>query len=302
MDPGVGCANREDDHGTQNGSRRLSDRSAGVGMGAAGPGPMRGIKKCRAESWRARRRGARDRANQARAPPRLPRRDDRLQLHGDIWTAREDGTGVVRLTDNARAMCSRGSRPTGRWIAFSSNRFGNYDVFVVPATGGTPRPAHISLRRRRRHRLDARFGDALIFRRRAATARSRTSPRCTRVPVAGGQEQLLPMDRGASGDYSPDGKQLVFNRHPGSWSRKHYRGASAATSGSPTSARRRYRQLLRRRALQPVLADVGRRQSDLLRRGSAAERQVRAAGSLDVLKSANNIYRIPRAAAGSPCR
>ena len=29
--------------------------------------------------------------------------------------------------------------PDGNWIAFSSNREGNYDVYVIPATGGKPR-------------------------------------------------------------------------------------------------------------------------------------------------------------------
>ena len=57
---------------------------------------------------------------------------------GDIWTASEDGTGVQRITDNsAREIYPRFS-PHGRWIAFSSNRYGNYDVFVVSSAGGAP--------------------------------------------------------------------------------------------------------------------------------------------------------------------
>jgi len=55
---------------------------------------------------------------------------------GDIWTASEDGSGVLRITDHkAREVYPRFS-PDGKWIAFSSNREGNYDVFVIPATGG----------------------------------------------------------------------------------------------------------------------------------------------------------------------
>ena len=58
---------------------------------------------------------------------------------GDIWTANEDGTALQRITDNgAREVYPRFS-PDGRWIAFSSNRYGNYDVFVVPVSGGTPK-------------------------------------------------------------------------------------------------------------------------------------------------------------------
>ena len=58
---------------------------------------------------------------------------------GDIWIARDNGADIQRLTDNkARDVYPRFS-PDGNWIAFSSNRDGNYDVFVIPVTGGKPR-------------------------------------------------------------------------------------------------------------------------------------------------------------------
>src|SRR5579863_8048079 len=58
---------------------------------------------------------------------------------GDIWVANENGSGVERLTDNqARDQFPRFS-PDGQWIAFSSNRDGNYDVFVIPTAGGKPK-------------------------------------------------------------------------------------------------------------------------------------------------------------------
>src|ERR1051326_1307547 len=58
---------------------------------------------------------------------------------GDIWTANENGSGAERLTDHkARDIYPRFS-PDGSRIAFSSNRAGNYDVFVMPAAGGKPR-------------------------------------------------------------------------------------------------------------------------------------------------------------------
>src|SRR5450755_4861386 len=58
---------------------------------------------------------------------------------GDIWIAGENGADVQRLTVNkARDQYPRFS-PDGQWVAFSSNREGNYDVFVVAVTGGEPR-------------------------------------------------------------------------------------------------------------------------------------------------------------------
>ncbi len=56
---------------------------------------------------------------------------------GDIWTADETGQNVKRLTvHKARDVYPRFS-PDGKWIAFSSERNGNMDVFVIPAEGGS---------------------------------------------------------------------------------------------------------------------------------------------------------------------
>ena len=58
---------------------------------------------------------------------------------GDIWTANEDGGDPHRLTDNRGHEVYPRFSPDGRWIAFSSNRYGNNDVFVIAAAGGAPR-------------------------------------------------------------------------------------------------------------------------------------------------------------------
>ena len=47
------------------------------------------------------------------------------------------------------------------------------------------------------------------------------------VPVEGGIEQPISTDWGSSASYSPDGTKMAFTRHPGVWSRKHYRGSYA---------------------------------------------------------------------------
>ena len=57
----------------------------------------------------------------------------------DIWTADENGQNVRRITvHKARDVYPRFS-PDGRWIAFSSDRNGNLDVYVIPAEGGAAR-------------------------------------------------------------------------------------------------------------------------------------------------------------------
>src|SRR5438105_5085006 len=151
------------------------------------------------------------------APIRLARHPDyhagkvAFSYLGDIWVAAEDGTNVQRITDNlAREDFPRFS-PDGRWIAFASNRYGNYDVFIVPYAGGTP------------HRLTYHTGDdqvvgwtrdsrSVLFR---ASHGDGVFPGVTtlyQVSTEGGSEKPLPVDWGFWGSYSPDGARFVFNR------------------------------------------------------------------------------------------
>src|SRR5689334_19229073 len=58
---------------------------------------------------------------------------------GDIWTADENGQNIKRITvHKARDVYPRFS-PDGKWIAFSSDRNGNLDVYVIPTAGGAVR-------------------------------------------------------------------------------------------------------------------------------------------------------------------
>src|SRR5438105_12759348 len=57
---------------------------------------------------------------------------------GDIWIVETIG-GVARpVTMHEAHDILPAFSPDGRWLAFSSNRHGNYDVFVVPVEGGKP--------------------------------------------------------------------------------------------------------------------------------------------------------------------
>src|SRR5688500_7934994 len=55
---------------------------------------------------------------------------------GDIWTADENGQHIQRLTVNRARDVDGRFPPDGKWIAFSSERAGNLDVFLIPAGGG----------------------------------------------------------------------------------------------------------------------------------------------------------------------
>jgi len=146
---------------------------------------------------------------------------------GDIWTANEDGTGVLRVTDHkAREVYPRFS-PDGKWIAFSSNREGNYDVYVIAATGGKAKQLTF-------HSADDNVvgwtpdGKNVIFTSSRNVGVFPNVATLFEVAVDGGMEKPIDTDWGSSGSYSPDGTKLAFTRHPSVWSRKHYRGTWAA--------------------------------------------------------------------------
>jgi tricorn protease len=217
---------------------------------------------------------------------------------GDIWTANEDGTNVQRITDNgAREVFPRFS-PDGRWIAFSSNRYGNYDVFVVPATGGTP------VRLTYHTGTDdvvgwTRDSQHVIFRSARGDGAFPNVAVLYQIPATGGMEKPLPLDWGYWGSFSPDGKSLAFNRHPAVWSRQHYRGSYAADLWTVDLAHNTYTKLLGDERYNRYWPMWGADDSIYFVADPLSNDKNVKPGSLEVRKSANNIYKIP-AKGGQP--
>jgi tricorn protease len=211
---------------------------------------------------------------------------------GDIWTANEDGTGVVRVTDHkAREIYPRFS-PDGRWIAFSSNREGNYDVFVIPAAGGKAKQLTF-------HSADDNVvgwtpdGKNVIFTSSRNLGVFPNVATLLEVSVDGGMEKPVETDWGSSGSYSPDGSKLAFTRHPSVWSRKHYRGSWAADLWVEDIATKKFTRLAdpdyKGNYLWPMYGRTGEIYfvSDEL----PNEKSVKW-GSPEAMKSVNNIWKI----------
>src|SRR5262245_6426846 len=234
----------------------------------------------------------------AAAPIRLARHPDyhagkvAFSYLGDIWTANDDGSNVVRLTDNrAREIYPRFS-PDGRWIAFSSNRYGNNDVFIIPVAGGTPR-------RLTYHSGNdevvgwSRDSQHVLFRAVHGDGAFPNVATLYEIAVAGGQERPLPVDWGFWGNYSPDGKSLVFNRHPAVWSRQHYRGSYAADLWVADIAAKTYTKLLGDERYNRFWPMWGADGSIYFVADPLPNDKNVAPGSPDVRKSVNNLYKIP---------
>ena len=58
---------------------------------------------------------------------------------GSIYVAPVNGGEAERITPMAHYDYNPVWSPDSKTIAFASNRYGNFDVFTVPATGGTPK-------------------------------------------------------------------------------------------------------------------------------------------------------------------
>jgi len=59
-----------------------------------------------------------------------------FSYEGDLWKVDIGSPAAVRLTAMQGEETSPHVSPDGRWLAFSSNQFGNNDVYVMPLAGG----------------------------------------------------------------------------------------------------------------------------------------------------------------------
>jgi tricorn protease len=244
------------------------------------------------------------RSTQSSSPIRFARHPDyhagkiAFSYLGDIWTANEDGSAPQRLTDHrGHEMYPRFS-PDGRWIAFTSNRYGNNDVFVIPATGGTPR-------RLTYHSGNdevvgwTRDSQQVMFRAAHGDGAFPNVATLYEVPVGGGQERPLPVDWGYYGSFSPDGKSLVFNRHPAVWTRQHYRGSFAADLWLADLTAKTYTRLLPDERYNRYWPMWGADNSIYYVADPLPNDRSIVPGSAAVRNSVNNIYKIP-VGGGSP--
>lgn len=66
---------------------------------------------------------------------------------GDIYKVPAKGGTATQLTTQESYECTPIWSPDGKQIAFASDRYGNFDVFVMPADGRNRPTAHYPLHR-----------------------------------------------------------------------------------------------------------------------------------------------------------
>ncbi|WP_261345320.1 S41 family peptidase [Tuwongella immobilis] len=146
-----------------------------------------------------------------------------FSYRGDIWTVPSEGGMARPLTQHEAHDVYPVFSPDGKWIAFSSNRFGSYDVFVMPVVGG--RPTRLTFDSNadvvRGWTADSKN---ILFR----SSRAISYPSATEtysIPLTGGAETQLPAKDAKELTLAPDGS-MVFVRGSGDSVRKGYRGSS----------------------------------------------------------------------------
>jgi len=132
-----------------------------------------------------------------------------FEYAGDLWAVSRNGGEARRLTSTPGVEYDPYFSPDGSKIAFSSTVAGNTDVYVMPTVGGDPKRLtyHPGVDRARGWSPDGRrilFSSARISEPQEAYNRLWT------VDAEGGMPEPLPMPRGYTGAYSPDGGRLAF--------------------------------------------------------------------------------------------
>lgn len=128
----------------------------------------------------------------------------------DIWISDLNSNEAKRITSTAAVESNPYFSPDGNWIAFTSNRAGKYNVYIVSKNGGEPTRLtwHPSGSTVRGWTND---GKHILF---ASDRDTAPNPynRLYTISVKGGAPKLLTRQWSHDGSYSPDGKQLIVDK------------------------------------------------------------------------------------------
>ncbi len=140
---------------------------------------------------------------------------------GDLYTAPINGGMARKLTSDIGFEMFSHFSPDGKTIAFTAQYDGNTEVYTMPATGGVPKRITYTATFTRDDVSDRQGPNNIV------TGWSPDGKYITytskqhavgfrrlmfKVPAEGGLSEQLPLPEGGFNSYSPDGKQLAYNR------------------------------------------------------------------------------------------
>ncbi|MFZ0819988.1 MAG: PDZ domain-containing protein [Candidatus Acidiferrales bacterium] len=139
---------------------------------------------------------------------------------GDLWLASISGGIARRITTHPGQELFPKFSPDGKWIAFSGQYDGNFNVYVMPSEGGQPRQLtfesdQVAVPERMGPNNEVinwtPDGKSIVFLSRRNTFNDWFG-RLFTVSPEGGLPTQLPVDKGGLLSFSPDGTKMVYNR------------------------------------------------------------------------------------------
>jgi tricorn protease len=157
---------------------------------------------------------------------------------GDLYNVPLSGGTARKLTSHVGFETFARFSPDGKTIAFTGQYDGNTEVFTIPAQGGIPKRLTYTATLNRDDVSDRMGpnnivmtwtpdGERVVYRSRKQTFNDFVGQLFS-VSAQGGVSEELPLSTGGFCSYSPDGKQLAFNRvfrEFRTW--KYYKGGMA---------------------------------------------------------------------------
>ncbi|MDR3678271.1 MAG: PDZ domain-containing protein [Acidobacteriota bacterium] len=139
---------------------------------------------------------------------------------GDLWLVASSGGVARRITTDPGLELFPKFSPDGKWIAFTAQYDGNFNVYVMPAEGGEPKqltfePDVTSVPERMGPNNQVinwmPDGQHILFLSRRDTFNDWFG-RLFIVSIDGGLPARLPIDKGGLTSFSPDGNKIAYNR------------------------------------------------------------------------------------------
>jgi len=140
---------------------------------------------------------------------------------GDIWLASTAGGAARRVTTHPGRELFPKFSPDGKWLAFTGQYDGNFNVYVMSSQGGQPR--QLTYYQGAAHPVNDRMGvhnqvinwtpdsKRIVF----LTTRDAWNgwtKRAFMVSLDGGMPEPLPMDQGGLTSFNADGTKVAYNR------------------------------------------------------------------------------------------
>ena len=139
---------------------------------------------------------------------------------GDLWLVSSSGGMARRITTDPGLELFPKFSPDGKWIAFTAQYDGNFNVYVMPADGGEPKqltfdpdPVTAPERFGPNNQVINWLPDSqhILFLSRRDTFNDWFG-RLFTVSIDGGLPARLPIDKGGLTSFSPDGTKIAYNR------------------------------------------------------------------------------------------